>query len=202
MEKPPDFDGCSPQGQQAYASLLKMASGKKIRTTKLMTDLGSRLVLDQIEVKGLVRELYRAGLLLYTPDRQELPADGLVEIVRPKRTATPAEAQWLQALGQSTLTPDAKSALEPFHTKLTDLTDADMATLVECLETLASHGDKAVDGAGFNVSARSIMGGSKVLSSLDLKAMQALGLPARLKISSPRYVVCAGPSDPLSGGVR
>lgn len=198
MEKLPDLDGCSSQGQQAYACLLKMASGKKIRTTKLMTDLGSKLGLDQVEVKGLVRELYRANLLFYTPDRQELPADGLVEIVRPKRTATPTEVQWLQALGQSTLNPYAKRALEPLHAKLNGLAGSDMATLVVCLEALGSHGEKAMDGVGFNVSARSIMGGSKVLSNLDLKVMQALGLPARLKNSSPRYVVCAGPSNPAA----
>jgi hypothetical protein len=55
-----------------------------------------------------------------------------------------------------------------------------------------------MDGAGFNVSARAIMGGSKVLSALDTKAMQALGLPLRFKTSSPRYVVCAGPPNPVA----
>ncbi len=84
MEKPPELAGCSPIGQQAYACVLKLASGKRIRTSKLMADLGAKLRIDQVEVKGAVRELYRAKLLIYTPDRQDLPADGLVEIVRPQ----------------------------------------------------------------------------------------------------------------------
>ena len=94
--------------------MLKLASGKKIRTTKLMADLGSKLGIDQVEVKGAVRELYRAKLLIYTPDRQDLPADGLVEIVRPQRTVGPAEERWLQILGQSALSPEAKVVLVKF----------------------------------------------------------------------------------------
>lgn len=198
MEKPPELAGCSAIGQQAYACVLKLASGKRIRTSKLMADLGARLRIDQVEVKGAVRELYRAKLLIYTPDRQDLPADGLVQIVRPQRTVGPAEERWLEILGQSALSPEAKVALEPFYAKVTDLASSDMTSLVECLVALSTGGGMGLEGAGFNVSARSIMGGSKVLSGLDAKAMQALRLPARLKNSSPRYVICAGPSNPVA----
>lgn len=198
MPQQPELTTCSDQAQQAFASLLKMAKGTSIRTTTVMNGLGVRLGIDQIEVKGLVRELYRAHLLHYTPDRQELPASGMIEIVRPEKTASLAEQQWILALGQSTLNTEAKRALEPFYAKVSDLSSADMACLVGCLADLASQGIVGMAGAGFNVSARAIMGGSKVLSALDSKAMQALGLPARLKASSPRYVVCAGPPAPVA----
>lgn len=196
MPQQPDLTACSDQAQQAFASLLKMAKGTSIRATTVMNGLGIRLGIDQIEVKGLVRELYRAQLLRYTPDRQELPASGLIEIVRPEKTVSPAEQQWMLAVDQSSLSNEAKRAFAPFYTKVSDLSSQDMASLVECLANLASHRQTGIDGVGFNVSARSIMGGSKVLAAVDSKAMQALGLPARLKTSSPRYVVCAGPPEP------
>ena len=198
MSQQSDLSACSDQAQQAFASLLKMAKGTSIRTATVMNGLGIRLGIDQIEVKGLVRELYRAQLLRYTPDRQELPASGMIEIVRPDKTVSPAELQWIQALAQSSLSTKAKHALEPFYTKVSDLSSGDMDTLVGCLAELASQDIAGMDGAGFNVSARAIMGGSKVLSALDSKAMHALGLPARLKTSSPRYVVCAGPPAPVA----
>lgn len=198
MSQQPDLNACSDQAQQAFASLLKMAKGTSIRTTTLMEGLRRRLGVDQIEVKGLVRELYRARLLHYTPDRQELPASGLIEIVRPEKTVSPAEQQWIQALAQSSLSTKAKHALEPFYARVSDLSNADMDSLAGCLAELASQDIAGMDGAGFNVSARAIMGGSKVLSTLDSKAMQALGLPARLKTSSPKYVVCAGPPAPVA----
>lgn len=198
MPQQPELTACSDQAQQAFASLLKMAKGTSIRTTTVLTGLGIRLGIDQIEVKGLVRELYRAQLLRYTPDRQELPASGMIEIVRPEKTISPAEQQWVLTLGQSTLSTRAKRALEPFYAKVSDLSSVDMTSLVCCLAELASQSIVDMHGAGFNVSARAIMGGSKVLSALDSKAMQSLGLPARLKTSSPRYVVCAGPPAPVA----
>jgi hypothetical protein len=195
MNPQPDLTACSDLAQQAFASLLKMAKGASIRTTTVMDGLGRKLGVDQMEVKGLVRELYQAQLLRYIADRQNLPATGMIEIVRPVKEASPAERQWLEAMDSSSLSAEAKRALESFHTKVGDLSSADMATLAECLFNVASKG---MDGAGFNVSARAIMGGSKVLSALDTKAMQALGLPLRFKTSSPRYVVCAGPPNPVA----
>jgi hypothetical protein len=198
MATQPDLSSCSDQAQQAFAGLLRMTNSTNIRTTTVMEGLGRRLGVDQIEVKGLVRELYRAQLLRYTPDRQDLPASGMIEILRPEKTVSPAEQQWMLALGQSTLSTEAKRALEPFYAKVSDLSSADMASLMGCLAELASQSIADMDGAGFNVSARAIMGGSKVLSAVDSKTMQALGLPARLKTSSPRYVVCAGPAAPVA----
>jgi hypothetical protein len=194
----PELSGCSDQAQRAFAYLLKSAKGKSIRTSTVMNGLQASLGLDQIEVKGLVRELYRAQLLRYTPDRQELPASGMIEILRPEKSISPIEQQWALTLGQSTLSPEAKHALEPFYAKVGDLSSEDMVSLVDCLAELALEDSVSTDGAGFNVSARSIMGGSKVLSALDSRAMQALGLPGRLKTSSPRYVVCAGPTTPVA----
>ena len=192
-----DLSSCSVRAQQAFAGLLLMAKGTNIRTTTVMEGLGRRLGADQIEVKGLVRELSQAQLLRYTPDRQDLPASGMIEIVRPEKTFSPAEQQWMLAVDQSSLSTEAMQALASFYTKVSDLSSQDMASLVECLADLAFSGQTDIDGAGFNVSARTIMGGSKVLAAVDSKAMQALGLPARLKTSSPRYVVCAGPSGPV-----
>lgn len=191
----PDPDACSERAQLAYSFVLRMGNGKRIRATTVMEGLGRNLGTDQIEVRGLVRELYQAQLLFYTPDRQNLPANGVVEIARPEKAVSRAEQQWLQAVGQSSLSAEAKRALAPFYVKLSDLATDDMSHLVNCLADLALTGMPAVNEAGFNVSARNVMGGSKVLAAVDRKAMQALGLPERLKTSSPRYVVCAGPSN-------
>ena len=43
-----------------------------------------------------------------------------------------------------------------------------------------------------------LMGSSKVLSMMSGRMLEALGLPSRLHNSSPRYVICAGPPDPVA----
>lgn len=182
----------------AFAVVLKMAKGNSMRASTLMEGLGSKLRIDAFEVKGLVRELYQAQRLRYTPDRQDLPATAMIEIVRPAKVMTLAEESWLAALEESGLSAEAKLAFAPCSTKVADLSPQDMLNLAQCVAGLSQASPAALAGAGFNVSARAIMGGSKVLAALDTRTMQALGLPTRLKTSSPRYVVCAGPPDPVA----
>jgi len=196
MQAPSDLSLCTDLAQRAFACLLKQAKGSSIRTTSVMDGLGKRLNADQVEVKSVVRELYRANLLRYTPDHQDLPAGGLIEIVRPERTVSTAEQNWLQALDASTMSDTAKEVLRALFYRVSDLPADDMAVLVRCLARLESSDDVTIGDAGFNVSARALMGGSKVLANMAPKMLQALGLPMRLQTSSPRYVICAGPVNP------
>jgi hypothetical protein len=120
----------------------------------------------------------------------------MVQIVRPQRIVTTAEVHWCEAIETSELSRPAKDAMRPFFDRVSDLCVDDMHILAQCLAKIESGTGPQFNDAGFNVSARSIMGGSKVLDHLAPKMLQALGLPARLQISSPRYVICAGPASP------
>ena len=164
----------------------------------MMGNLGQVLGVDQMEVKGAVRELYRSGLIKYMPDRQQLPVSGMVEIVRPEMTVSVAEKAWSHALNVSSMSSTAKEVLRPLFWKVSDLPADDMDILTRALAKLESTDGSGISDAGFNVSARTIMGGSKVLANLAPKMLHALGLPARLQTSSPRYVICAGPPNPES----
>lgn len=161
-----------------------------------MDGLGKELSADQVEVKTVVRELYRANLLRYTPDQQDLPASGMIQIERPKKTVSAAEQNWDHVLDASEMSDTAKDVLRALYSRVGDLPVEDMAVLARCLARLESSDDAVISDAGFNVSARALMGGSKVLANLAPKMLQALGLPVRLQTSSPRYVICAGPANP------
>lgn len=192
MQSPSDLAFCSGLAQRAFAYLLKNTKGQCIRTNTMMSNLGQALGVDQMEVKGAVRELYRSGLIKYMPDRQELPASGMVEIVRPEKTVSVAEKEWCRALDVSDMSSAAKEVLRPLFWRVSDLHAEDMDTLTRALARLESTDGSGISDAGFNVSARTIMGGSKVLANLAPKMLHTLGLPARLQTSSPRYVICAG----------
>jgi hypothetical protein len=78
------------------------------------------------------------------------------------------------------------------------MSEADLITLSNGLRQLSQAGPAAAADAGFNVSARHLMGSSKVLSIMTRRMLEAIGLPLRLHTSSPRYVVCAGPTAPMA----
>lgn len=161
-----------------------------------MHGLGPRIGVGEIEVKDAVRELYRAKLLQYKPDSQDLPATGLITIARPQKTTSVYEQAWNNALDLFPMSDVAKEILRSLHPKLSDLSSEDMSVLARSFARLESTSDSSLSDAGFNVSARKIMGASKVLANLTPKMLQGLGLPTRLQTSSPRYVICAGPSHP------
>lgn len=192
-----EFSDCSDQAQSVYTFLLKMTSGESVRTKTVMEGLASRMGLDLIELKGAVRELYRAKLLKYQADSQDLPVSGLITIVRPIVEESAHEQIWDLVLSKTDMGSGQQDALRALHAKLIDLSVGDMQVLADALAELASAaGSSAIADAGFNVSARQLMGASKVLANLPPKMLQGLGLPARLQISSPRYVICAGPPAP------
>lgn len=145
-----------------------------------------------------MRELYRAKLLQYQADNQDLPISGLITVIRPIKEVSAHEKIWTLTLNESGVSDGAKVALQTLHTKLSDLSVDDMRVLARALATLEASGAVGTEDAGFNVSARQIMGGSKLLANLAPKMLQALGLPPRLQISSPRYVICAGPAHPAA----
>lgn len=196
MQSPSNLSLCSDLAQRAFACLLKNTNGQNVRTNTMMGNLRQVLDVDQMEVKGAVRELYRSGLIKYIPDRQELPASGMVEIIRPEKTVSFTEQEWSRALDASGMSEAAKDVFQPFFSKVGDFSGDDMVVLARAFANLEAGRGTALEDAGFNVSARNLMGGSKVLVNLAPKMLRALGLPTRLQTSSPRYVVCAGPSAP------
>lgn len=198
MKTPPDLPMCSDLAREAFHRLLKMTSGSSIRTSTVMDNLGKHLGVGHVEVKEVVRELYQAQLLSYTPDRQQLPVSGLIKFTRPQKETLAYQHMWLDALAGSGLSDTAKDALYDLHPKISDMGESDMRVLAAAFARLENEKRSSITEAGFNFSARNIMGGSKVLANLAPKMLQALGLPLRLHTSSPRYVICAGPREPES----
>lgn len=181
------------------AELRSMAppSGK-LRTSSCLPKLGNKLRLPSIAVDEAIRDLYRAGMLSYQADGRELPASGHIFVVLEPVRANPLETAWLHALDAAGIGQVESGALSALAPVLGGLTPQDLAVLARGLRQLSEVDQAATDDAGFNVSARHLMGSSKVLSRMSARMLETLGLPLRLRNSSPRYVICAGPPEPVA----
>lgn len=178
--------------------LRKMASASgKLRTSSCMPKLAMALRLPRIAVDEAVRDLYRAGLLNYQADSRELPVSGYLSVIVETVAPDPQEVAWRDALEVAGMA-HAVRELSGLSAVLEGMAPEDLAILARCLRRLTEVDPMALDDAGFNVSARHLMGSSKVLSMMSGRMMDAVGLPLRLHNSSPRYVICAGPSDPVA----
>lgn len=192
----------APLSEEAFAVLVELrrlagASGK-LRTSSCVPKLVSKLAWPRIAVDEAIRDLYRAGLLSYQADRRELPVSGHMTVSLEATAPTPQETAWRQAMAVAGLSPSATDALSGLASMLNGLSPEDLAGLAQGLRQLSQAEPTVFEDAGFNVSARRLLGSSKVLSMMSGRMLDVLGLPARLHNSSPRYVICAGPPSPVA----
>lgn len=180
------------------AEIRRMArTSGRLRTTSL-SKLETKLGLPRAAMDEAIRDLYRAGMLSYQADGRELPGSGFISVVLELVEPLRHETAWKLALEDVGFGQMAVANLSSLNPYLHDMTDADIAVLASGLKRLCEDGVDATNDAGFNISARHLMGGSKVLSLLSRRMLDAIGLPLRLQNASPKYVVCAGPPAPTA----
>lgn len=170
----------------------------RVRTSSALPKLAAKLGVPRLAIDEAIRDLYRANLLQYHADGRELPGSGYITVIQETLIVREHHANWLAALSAAEFPLDEISILSQLSDHIADLQLEDMTTLASGLRTLSQAGDTATNDAGFNVSAKYLMGGSKVLSAMSRRMLQVIRLPARLHNASPKYVVCAGPKSPAA----
>lgn len=175
-----------------------MSPSGRVRTNSALQKLVDSLALTRLDVNEAVRDLYRVGLLEYKADSREMPVCGFITVIKEEVTTPEHEHAWARSMLAAGFDSVTGEILHGLASKLFDLSQLDMDHMALALKAISGLDAEVLDDAGFNVSARRILGGSKVLSQLSLKMLQALGLPSRLRNSSPRYVICAGPPSPVA----
>lgn len=186
----------STHSERVFAALLKMARKGRPLASTVARRLVAQLAIDSIAVAEALRELHRSGQIRYAPDARGQPVSGYVDVVTPDVAVHAHQAAWQIALVNAGFSETVAGTLLGLAGKLHDMKACDMAILSSALKNLSelSQSDSSkTDDAGFNFSARRIMSGSKVLSMLSEKMLVSLGLPLRLHLSSPRYLIYAGP---------
>lgn len=186
----------SPHTKSVLETLRRMASGNRLRTSTVIDRVASRLHLTHVDIAEALRELHRRSCLDYQADSRGLPVSGYISLAPDVHTPTPHVLAWQEALEVAGFDGEAASILLSLSAKLTDMLSDDMISVAKAIHTLSVLDRSTFDDAGFNVSARHLMGGSKVLGQLSQRMLQALGIPSRMHNSSPRYVICAGPTNP------
>lgn len=192
------FPPLSEEATQVLGELRRMAGASgRLRTSSCLPKLPGALGWPRIAVDEAIRDLYRAKLLTYQADGRELPVSGFIQVALASVALAPQEAAWRSALATAGIKDAVAEALSGMASELEGVSQEDLAVLARGLQRLGIA-PIPMDDAGFNVSARCLMGGSKVLSMMSARMLEALGLPARLRNPSPRYVVCAGPPAPVA----
>lgn len=168
--------------------------GRRVRATNLLSAAVNALNSDLVDTRAAFRELRKSGFLDYAPDIAGLPYTGFVTISPPARAELPSAIAWRAALESRNVDPELLSALLPAHELFADLDKSELLPILDGLLRVREVAEHPQGSFGFSVSAREILGSSKILDRLPHSARRILGvskLPA-----TPRYVVVAGPPEP------
>jgi len=107
-----------------------------------------------------------------------------------------AEQRWRAVLQSEGLGEDDVEALAPLGLAMGALGETDLQRLVEGLVRLREAMDSEAGAGRYGVSARYLLGSSKLLDALPSRALRAFGVDPDRFAGPPSYVVVAGPPDP------
>lgn len=117
----------------------------------------------------------------------------------PEKPVDPGEQRWQTVLNRAAgLPPEDAAALSPLWKKLVEFDAAELDYLLTGLMTLRSNLAEEIGRHRFIVSAKYLIGSSKLLDELASPALRAFGISVDQFPSHPYYVVVAGCQAPAA----
>ena len=161
-------------------------------TESLMRDTGESGLSVRHALARLSRDGWLEGVL---PDGT---AVGNVRIVGhiPQAPQDLAMERWERVLSESNLTDAEKRALLPLSAKLEEFDITSMEHILNGLRKMRANLNSEQGRHRFLVSARYLIGSSKLLDSLPTTALRGFGINPELFPTHPLYVVVAGAANP------
>lgn len=123
---------------------------------------------------------------------------GQVRIIGPvpKAAPDPAQSRWQSVLDASGLNESDCNALRPLASKLADFDSSCLTFILAGLIRLRSSLADEVGRHRFLVSAKYLLGSSKLLDSLSSPALRRFGIATDVFPSHPLYVMVGGAASP------
>lgn len=179
-------------------ALARLGQGRgTLQSNRLIERLQERTGLTVIEVRRGLNELREAGEVKCRDWSNGEPY-GKVHLALNAPPVSDIAVAWQNVLEARELSPKEVNALLPLHSALNGLDRADMDGLVGGLLQLRAEQDRFAGVPRFNVSAKFLLGSSKLLDALPTAPLRAFGIDKTRFERFAGYIVAAGPPDPVA----
>jgi hypothetical protein len=188
--------------QQQIKELVKVAFWKLLGNKTflqgkgLIVRLSKETSLDTLAVQGALASLAQSQWMsgVYA---NGIPTGTVIPLTeRPSTPTPPSLTFWSSAMREVGLDEKEISALLPAHTTVYDFSYNDMVLLLRGLIKLRADQHTLLRAPSFIISAKYLLGSSKILDSLPNKALRMFGIDTSLFTGAPPVVLIAGPSSP------
>lgn len=150
---------------------------------------------DPIEVRRSLKRLQGDGKVEYSADVQGNPVSAFITVVRPKEEVPPHLDLWRRTLAASTISESDKGSLDCLGNALQGMDSEAMHSLLDGLIRLRADRAMLAGQLAFNVSAAYLLGSSKLIGSLDAKALKEFGIDTGAFLARPPYLVVSSPEQ-------
>lgn len=172
---------------------------KKSKKTKLLR--GDGLVLRLCKEMDWTSDRVRAALQILRKEGELSASDwirdeptGQVHLALTPLPLTSEQQRWREALSVSDLTDSEREILEPLENYLGELDDAALQNFIRGLCELRR--EENIGESRYIVSARHLLGSSKMLDALPSVVLRAFGIYPEQFDDAAGYIMVAGPSSP------
>lgn len=152
--------------------------------------------IDPLEAKMALGKLARKGIIEGVSEHGEAFGRVSLTIEAPKREEAVSLVRWREALRKTGLDDEGVDTLAPCHDRLDGFSDADMRDLARGLVAIKSNQEEERNTPRFVVSAKYLLGSSKLLGTLPLPSLKAFGIDIDALPDAIPQIIVAGPENP------
>lgn len=181
--------------ERVYAWLCKKSKASaagKLRCSGILDKLRTEVINDPVSLRKALIHLRTEQLVEYVAGQHGEPISGFMIVTRPEQEVAAHVEAWNAVVADAALSDADKFALQLVGSALEGLASEHMVTLLEGLVRLRENQAQHFGEQVFSVSAMYLMGSSKLLSSLDGKALRGFGIEIDRFLPRPVYVVVGG----------
>ncbi|WP_096084476.1 Wadjet anti-phage system protein JetD domain-containing protein [Agaribacterium haliotis] len=175
-------------------SALSVGNKTSVRSDRLVDRLCSKTGLHRNEVINGLRELRDTGEVCCKDWHRGEPI-GRVELLI-QQVRSPCEEVWIGVMHDMGVDPADQEVLIALSDKVEGLAVDDMKRLLSGLLTLRKDLPQLNGQSRYLVSAKYLLGSSKLLDALPSPLLRKFGINLDPLIGPPSYIITAGPSSP------
>lgn len=178
-----------------YSWLLKKTrnnSSGKVRTRSLMANLCQDIINDPVEIRKSLDSLRRNGKVEYSATSNGEPISVHIIVKTPEVKVHEHEATWIYALRSTELNESDILALEPLYIVMQGILDDQMMSIIAGLIKLREDQSSLFGRPLFNISAKYLIGSSKLLSTFNNRSLKNFGIEIDRFPDRPPYIIIGG----------
>jgi len=162
----------------------------------LVRRVAKKASIDPMDAKMVLGKLARQGIVEGVSGHGEPVGRVTLTIEVPIHKESISIIKWREALRSTGMDESETEALASCHDKLDDFSDADLRDLARGLKILKSVQKEERNTPRFVVSAKYLLGSSKILGSLPSASLKGFGIDVDSFPDAVPHLVVAGPENP------